>query len=273
MRRILLPVLAVLAVASAALAAPVSLPRTSVHVVESKANGVGYKLYVALPRGYEDSDERYPVIYLLDADYSFAIARNVVEHLADRDHLRWAIVVGIAYDGPDRYRLNRTRDYTPLHAPRGGYGPEYQKHSGGGPAFREFLRSELLPFVEKRWRTTDERVLVGHSYGGLFASWTLLTSPQLFDRYIIVSPSLWYADRWIFGRKSAAAKRPLRVYLTVGSLEGNGENMQNDLRRLGTLLQTRSDVALRQEILPGETHNSVFPSAFSRGIRFVLEGR
>ena len=107
-RTILVARVATLFSASAA-AEAVSLPRTSLHLIESKANGVAYKLYVSIPRPYEQSKERYPVIYLLDADYSFAIARNVVEHLADRDHLRRAIVVGIAYAGPDRYRANRTR--------------------------------------------------------------------------------------------------------------------------------------------------------------------
>lgn len=180
---------------AAAAAEAVSLPRTSTHFIESKANGVEYKLYVSIPRSYEQSKERYSVIYLLDADYSFAIARNVVEHLADRDHLRWAIVVGIAYAGPDRYRANRTRDYTPRFSPKGGYGPEYQKQSGGGPKFLKFLKEELIPFVDRSWRTTSEQVLVGHSYGGLFAAWTLLNAPRSFAGYIIVSPSLWYHGR------------------------------------------------------------------------------
>lgn len=252
---------------------PVSLPRTSEHIVEAKANGVRYKLYVSLPRGYEEGKERYPVIYLLDADYSFAIARNVVEHLADRDHLRWAIVVGIAYAGEDAYRLNRTRDYTPKFAPAGGYGPQYQKHSGGGPKFRTFLKDELLPFVDGRWRTTAERVLVGHSYGGLFASWNLLSLPRLFDGYIIVSPSLWYDDRWLLRQAVPKTLPAARVYLTVGALESDGRAMQNDLHRLARILSGRPGIAVRHEVLPDETHNSVFPSAFSRGIRFVLQGR
>ncbi len=166
-------------------AEPVALPRTTTLHVTAKSNGVAYKLYVSLPRDYEKSQERYPVIYTLDADYSFAVARNVVEHLADRDHLRWAIVVSIAYDGPDQYRVNRTRDYTPTHTPDGGYGPEYQKHSGGGPKFRQFLGDELIPLIDRTYRTTSERTLVGHSYGGLFSSWTMLTT-DLFTGYVIV---------------------------------------------------------------------------------------
>lgn len=264
-----------LAGTGSALAEPVALPRTSMHTLASEVNAVEYELYVSLPRGYEENARRrYPVIYLLDADYSFAIAHNVVEHLADRNNLQWAIVVGIAYAGPDLYRLNRTRDYTPTRSLQGGYGVEYQKHSGGAGRFREFIRKELIPWVNGSFRTTEERILVGHSYGGLFAAWTLLTDPSLFSHYIIVSPSLWYDGGMIFELEPVAATSPGRVYLTVGSREGSRERqMVGDLRRLGEQLEARVDLAVRHEVLSDETHNSVFPSAFSRGIRYVLQGR
>jgi uncharacterized protein len=247
---------------------PVTLPRTTTLHVKAKANGVAYKLYVSLPRDYETSQQRYPVIYTLDADYSFAIARNVVEHLADREHLRWAIVVSIGYDDNPRgamqpYRMNRTRDYTPTHSLEGGYGPEYQKHSGGGAKFRQFLGEELIPLIDRTYRTTKERTLVGHSYGGLFSTWTMLTT-NLFTGYVIVSPSLWYDDSFIFRLKGSPAAR---AYIAAGSIEN--PIMARDARRLGSRLGPGHKV----EILDDETHNSLFPSAFSRGIRFVMKGR
>ncbi len=161
----------------------------------------------------------------------------------------------------------------PKPSPTGGYGPEYQKHSGGGPKFRQFLGEELIPFIDRTFRTTGKRVLVGHSYGGLFASWTLHTAPELFQGYVIVSPSLWYDERWLFAQRPVAPKSRLRAYLTVGSLEGSGHDMQGDLARFAKLLRGRPLLQVRHEVLPDETHNSLFPSAFSRGIRFVLEGR
>ena len=251
--------------------AQVSLPRTSVKHIAGKANGVAYKLYVSVPRDYETSQDRYPVIYTLDADYSFAIAHNVVEHLADRDHLRWAIVVSIAYDGPPLYRVNRTRDYTPTHTLEGGYGPEYQKHSGGGPKFRQFLAEEVIPFVDASFRTTKERVLVGHSYGGLFSTWMLLTT-DLFSGYVIVSPSYWFDDEMIFSVEKASKNAPgARVYLSAGAMEN--PIMGRDVRRMASRLRLRKNLAVRSEVLDGETHNSIFPGAFSRGLRFVMNGR
>lgn len=249
----------------------VTLPGTEVHRLTSKHNGIAYKLYVSVPPGYDSSKtKKYGVIYTLDADYSFAIARNVVEHMSDRDHLEPLIVVSIAYDGPAQYRLNRTRDYTPTHTLEGGYGPEYQKVSGGAPKFRDFLTKELIPFIDARYRTIPgRRALSGHSYGGLFSTWMLLTTgTRFFDRYIIVSPSLWYDDRMIF-KLPVPAKLAARVYLTVGSIEQT--MMATDLARLARSLRSRT--TLKHEVHDDETHNSVFPSAFSRGLRFVYEGR
>lgn len=260
---------------------PVRLPRTEVRLLpSSRVEGVTYRLDIGLPRGYAEGSERYPVVYLLDSDYAFAIARNVVEHLADRDRISWAIVVGIGYEEPLRYRENRTRDYTPTHVPTGGYGPEYQRHSGGGPAFRAFLEEELVPFVDRTYRTTDERVLVGHSYGGLFGAWSALTAPALFDHHLLVSPSLWYDDGIVFEVEEAFARSGESpsgtLYLAVGAREGDARlDMVGDLRALGRRLERRGhpDLALRVEVLDGETHDSVFPRALSNGLRTIFGSR
>jgi hypothetical protein len=259
---------------------PVALPRTEVRALPSREVDAQYKLYVSLPRDYETADRDYPVVLLLDADYSFAIARNVGEHLSDRGDLPEAILVGIAYGGPEAYRMNRTRDYTPTHVPSGGYGPSYQAVSGGGPKFRAFIAHELIPFLEREYRVSSRRILVGHSYGGLFATWVALTEPDLFSGYVIVSPSLWYDDGLVFRVEAAAAGSrsnwPARAYLTVGDREINRQHdMVADLRRLASTLENRhySDLHLRWKVAEGETHNSVFPGGLSDGLRFVLEGR
>ncbi|MGZ8868880.1 MAG: alpha/beta hydrolase, partial [Thermoanaerobaculia bacterium] len=229
----------------------------------------------ALPPGYDDdASKRYGVVYVLDADYSFAIARNVIEHLSDRDHLEPLIVVGIAYGGPPQYRLNRTRDYTPTHSLESPYGPEMQKHSGGGVKFRQFLIDELVPFIDREYRTDKaKRALVGHSYGGLFTTWVMLTTgTKTFNRYVVVSPSYWYDEEMIFDVVKTA-KPGGRVYMSAGALED--PVMGRDVKRLAKILRdrARAGLSIRDEVLDNETHNSIFPSAFSRGLRFVFQGR
>jgi uncharacterized protein len=256
--------------------APVVLPDTRVERLHSRINGIDYTLYIGLPPAFrDDGDEAHPLLILLDADYSFPIAHGIVTHLRDRNDLPDLVVVGIAYAGPPAYRRHRTRDYTPTHVADGGYGADIHRHSGGGPAFARFIEGELLPHLQRRYRARGKRVLVGHSYGGLFGAWALLERPGLFDGYILASPSLWYDRHLWFAREAAQTpgqrKRDARVYAATGALEINGErDMPADLRRFGARLTRERwpNLDVRSEILDGETHNSVFPRALSNGLRF-----
>ncbi len=262
-------------------AKPMVVERAEIRTLKSDLNGVAYELYVSLPHSYGAPGKRYPVVYCLDADYSFLVVRNIADHLSERNHLREVIVVGIAYDGELQYRLNRTRDYTPKFVPDGGYGAEYQKVSGGGPKFLEFIENELIPFVDESYTTVKgDRTLSGHSYGGLFTVWTMLTRPDAFNRYIAVSPSLWYDDGLVFRLEDEVAKKgtPIdaRLYMCVGSREMNGQHdMVADLEKLAATLKKRRYAGLEVEslVMPDETHNSVYPGGISNGLRFVLEGR
>ena len=248
-------------------------------------NGVDYDIYVRVPPDHASAQARYPLILLLDADYSFVLASNIVEHLADRmNQAPKAIVAAIAYRGayPDRhrYRLERTRDYTPIRFPTGGYGPAYQAQSGGGPRFLDMVERRALPLIDQRFRTlAGERTLVGHSYGGLFASWVLQERPDLFNRYLIVSPSLWYADRMILAREEAlrTTRLPRRTtaYLAVGSWEEQpqtGGHMVSELERFAGQLAARGDpnLVVKHRVFEDETHASIFPAAFSTGIRHLF---
>ncbi len=267
-----------------ALTHPLTVPRAEQFWLEAKSNGVRYRIEVALPNSYAEGGGPYPVLVLLDTHYSFLIARNIVDHLSERRHLPELVVVGVGYDGAvDRasfdYRSNRTRDYTPTRVPTGGYGAVVQKLSGGAPRFLDFLEKELVPELERRYRLSEERAVVGHSFGGLFVAWARFERPALFTRTLSVSPSLWYDDHWTFGHEQrfAAVYEALsgRFYMSVGSREHNGRrNMVADLERFGKQIEARryEGLVLHYEVLDNETHHSVFPRALSNGLRFLFEG-
>ena len=65
---------------------------------------------------------------------------------------------------------------------------------GGSQAYRTFIRTELMPEVARRYRTTSESAIVGESLAGLFVVETLALEPDLFDTYIAIDPSLWWND-------------------------------------------------------------------------------
>ena len=259
---------------------PVVLPRTEVHEILSRSNGNRYSIQVSLPRSYADRTERFGLLVLLDADYSFAVARNIVEHLSDRGSLRELVVVAVGYpinDYPRAYRLNRTRDYTPVYSSE-GYSDGIQKVSGGAPAFQRFIADELLPWLERRYRLAPEdRGLVGHSYGALFGAWTLLTRPELFQRYILISPSLWYADGYVFNleeqRKGNLGSLSARVIVAVGARES--DRMLAGQKRFVQVLQERGYPGLRVtgRTFEDEDHDSVFPSALTWALREMWSAR
>lgn len=280
MIRIILALAFAIALTLPAAAKPYTVPNTEIIALRSRQTGAAYQIFVALPSDYRTSNKTYPVVYMLDADYSFALVRNIVQHFVEREDLPPMILVAVAYPGAasDRvvYRKNRTRDYTPAYAPDGGYGAEYQKVSGGGPKFRAFLASELIPLIERRYRAdAQDRTLIGHSYGGLFGTYVLFTQPKLFKRYIIVSPSLWYSNRIALTMEEAASAsgvRPnARVFFAVGSLENRP--MVDDLDELVAKLRSRNnrDLVVRHRVFEGETHNSVFPGAVTRGLLSVFD--
>ncbi len=256
------------------------MPHSEIRNLKSTVNNVDYKLYISYPQDYEiNTSEKFDVLYLLDADYSFAIGKNIVTHLSERNHLNNLIIVGIGYGGHEGYRIHRTRDYTPSHIENSSaYNKIHQEHSGGGKLFKEFLKKELIPFIEREYCATEHRVLTGHSYGGLFASWILLTEPELFDGYIIVSPSLWYDEHILFripNLLEGHEGKSLKAYFAVGDREVNQQwNMPGDLNEFVQYLISLKpiDLKIKHEIANDETHNSIFPRALSNGIRFVFNG-
>ena len=259
-----------------------TLPNSAVIPFTSKINGVDYELYVKLPDSYQGSDEKYPLLVTLDADYQFAVASNHIQHLAQRGQAPEMIIVsiGYAYDPSDKdaYRLNRTRDYTPAKAMEGGYGPDYQKVSGGGPVFANVIAKEILPLIETRYRAdSSDRVYVGHSYGGLFGSYLLLSHPEIFNRYILVSPSLWFNDKMMLAAAKDAEPfaRKTNVYMGVGSWEEQPERsyaMVSDLVAFSDALAAHDDPNLIMEtrVFDDETHASIYPAVLSTGIRHLF---
>lgn len=254
-----------------------SIPGSEIVDLAASANGIEYQLYVHVPPGCT-RESPCPAVYTLDAEYAFPITATIVAHLAERGRIPPLVTVSIGYPDKSHYRRDRSRDYTPYFHATGGYGEEMQRASGGGPAFLSVIRDEIIPHIEGRYPVApDERTLVGHSYGGLFASYAWIAEPGLFANYIIVSPSLWYAD----GRpladiadacQNAEFAEERDLYLAVGSYEEqpeNGRPMVSDLQRMKTLLDqcAARRVSSLVRVFENETHASIFPAALSTGLR------
>ena len=153
-----------------------------------------YEIY--LPPSYSISNKnvKFPVMYLLDGDGHFHSVSGLVQQLAGgvNGNTLFPEMIIIAINNTDR-----TRDLTPVHDAIGPDGREvpFLKTSGGGENFVKFLEMELIPQIESKYNTAPYRLLVGHSFGGLTAINILLNHTELFNAYIAIDPSMWWAKR------------------------------------------------------------------------------
>jgi hypothetical protein len=142
-------------------------------------------IFVHTPRRYSESQARYPVLYLTDGGSQLAHTAATIDFLASNGRMPEMIIVGIG-------NTDRTRDLTPtkatLKAPDGR--TLTFPTAGGADRFLSFISSELIPYVDGRYRTVPFRVFAGHSFGGLFALHVFATKPETFDAYVAVSPTL-----------------------------------------------------------------------------------
>ncbi|MEZ4685595.1 MAG: alpha/beta hydrolase-fold protein [Bacteroidia bacterium] len=193
--------------------------------MDSEILGEKRTLNVYLPGDYhEDSLHEYPVIYLLDgsADEDFIHIAGLVQFCS----FSWinivpqSIVIGIG-------NVDRKRDFT---YPSGNeLDQEDFPTSGGSENFIRFIEKELQPLVRKRYRVSDSRTLIGQSLGGLLATEILLKKPELFEQYIIVSPSLWWDDEALLGLQPQSPIANKSVYVAVGK---EGEVMERTAQSL-----------------------------------------
>jgi predicted alpha/beta superfamily hydrolase len=242
---------------------PVEIARA--YTVSSTILGEDRPVQVALPLEY-DTAQAYPVVYVLDGPGHLVHTTGTVRFLAANGRMPAAIVVAIA-NTPG----NRTRDLTP---PPGEDDDSFDT-AGGASRFQAFLRDELKPWVESRYSTRPYDVLVGHSFGGLFIAHVLNTEPSLFDAYVAISPSLWWADEsFVAGLDDVFERFPDThgaLYMTMGN-EG-GAMISGAWHLAGTLEKSApSSFRWHWKPMPTETHGSVPARSTYDGLEWIFSG-
>jgi predicted alpha/beta superfamily hydrolase len=208
---------------------PVVLPQAEQRDVHSTSTGRTYRIFLSKPQ-HEAPAGGYPVLYVLDGNALFpslALQAQALESRPDPASRASVLVVGVGYPGDDLYDLKaRAEDYTPPADEHGNAAHARADGQGGADQFLQFLQTELKPLIEARYPVNPQRqTLFGHSYGGLFALYTLFHQPSAFQGYIAASPSIWWNHRQILNERDRyladADKRPTqtRLLLTIGGAE------------------------------------------------------
>jgi len=139
------------------------------------------EFWIHLPENMKE-DEKYPIIYVLDAPSHFYAATGMIK-LLEQWRLPNSIVVGIP-------NTDRIRDFTPSNVPfnRG----QKSETSGGAVNFLKFMQCELAPHVKNKYPADEMSTIIGHSTGGLFVVYSYVNEPEVFDNYLAIDPSLWW---------------------------------------------------------------------------------
>ena len=225
------------------------------------------RINVYLPPGYAESpDVRFPVLYMPDGGMQedFLHVAGLVQVSVGSGTMRPFVLVGIE-------NTERRRDMT---------GPTTREEDrkiaprvGGSAPFRRFIRTELMPRVKARYRTTDETAVVGESLAGLFVVETFLLEPDLFDSYLAFDPSLWWnGERLVTeAAERLRARPPGRKALFLAS--SSEPQIATLTERLASVLKSHAGTELQWHYLPmpEETHATIYHPAALRAFRTLFK--
>ncbi|MBB6522834.1 alpha/beta hydrolase [Pseudoteredinibacter isoporae] len=260
------------------------IPNSDVLHLDSQRLNRPYEIYIKLPPSYFDEGNqrrKYPVVYLNDGLYAFQLASGVTHSAMINKAMEHHILVGISFSPLDRPFESRRRDYTPKTA---------ENPNGEAQQYLNFLRKELFPLVEKRYRINSlRRAYAGYSLGGLFGLYALLEHSDSFRYYLISSPSLWFENRWILETEKRLAKETkdinAELFLGIGVYERPARtnenyrkptpiNMVKDFHQLYQQLEQRDYPSLRLKKFEVQEahHELVFPTTLTHGLYWLFPG-
>jgi predicted alpha/beta superfamily hydrolase len=234
----------------------------------SQILGETRRVYVQLPEGYARSRNSYPVLVVLDGEWLFELARAHArfssEPYAMGPSIPRMIVVGI--EGTDR-----DRDFTPTK--NSGWEHEFTT-AGGADDFLRFLDEELFPLVDREYRTNSSRVIAGWSFGGLFAMYSAIAAPELFDAHLCISPAIWWDSDLVYKLfEDRHLDRTKRMVVTLGA-EEEGGIVHTSTKRIMARFDAEPVENLEVSLIEfeGVGHSWGIPSAFDEGLRALFPG-
>lgn len=266
-----------------------SLPRSEVFELADPVSGRLYDIALQWPKE-ASALKSAPQIYVLDAPYAFPIVAGAMRFPVNSGVMTDALVVGIGYAQGDRGQASRVRDYTPTRD------DNWKLTTGGAAAHADFIEKVLFPEIARRCQASKfntsttigadavngvsgqppRRIFIGNSLGGLFGGWLLQARPQLFDDYILGSPSVWFDNETLLKTEVMNhANKPGRVFISVGAAE-LPPTQRHDMVAGARKLRARLDALPSQQLkikyleIPEADHSMAFPTSAIHGLSWLL---
>jgi len=256
----------------------------------SRIMGEERTIWIRVPASYNEPSsltQNYPVVYVLDGKSAFFPVTGIVSFMSEEDHVNYQIpemiVVGVDTE-------NRFRDLTPVASTKQANGEEAKtpeqklmmSGSGGGEKFLSFLKEEVFTYIEKKYRTNPFRIYIGHSLGGLTATYTFLNHPELFNATISIDPSLWwdgakYVNEAPALLKKLPADKMRKYYVSVidsssygGSFQFHTNAIFNTGKAMGAV--NSKNLQYKVDYIPNTDHSSIPMLSWYNGLLFIFDG-
>jgi predicted alpha/beta superfamily hydrolase len=232
--------------------------------IQSKVMNVTRHLVVSLPLNYETSTENYPVLYVLDGNETALLNAILVTRLLSAEF----ILVAIG-------NTDRDRDMMPLST------PTYQVDKPQAKNFLAFIGDELIPHIEKRYRSNGQRTIRGTSLSGLFVMYAFLSRPELFDNYIGNSAG-WYEDmNYYFGpltdkafkNKYQFTGKKLFVANSLADPFDPKKEVHNEMLEFSKKVKSELGDRMSFNYVTYDNYGHVPYPSFYDGLKFVLESK
>lgn len=250
--------------------------------IDSKVLGQSRNLWIYTPWQYEEFPEKKrEVIYVFDAQAReyFDVVHSTIQFFGGEEYA--FIVVGVESPFIKEKKQSRNTDFLPKPVNEETI-KKYGEFVGGADRFIGFLKEELIPFIDKNYRTLPQRVAIGHSNGGTFICYSLLKESNLFNSFIAISPNLAYDDGQVVNRfmKFNPDDLKLQKFLFISSANENEEtstrwkgwNESNEkvIAKLKNKKFNSKIYLVTKDFSATEDHNTTFPIGTFYGLKSFI---
>ena len=224
--------------------------------INSEKLGESRQLKIQVPRNYDTSDKKYPVVVVFDGDYLFEIVAGNVDYAAYWEDMPEAIVVGI-----NQYQKREADCF---------YSEQNSLPIETGAAFFEFVSMELIPFVDKNFRTENFKVAVGHGQTANYINYYLLKGVPLFQAYISLSPSLAPDMKTYLTEKMPKLEQKIFYYLAAANNDKG--NIKEETEALAKSISSIENDNLldHSEVFTDATHYSLPAQAIPKALQKIF---
>ena len=240
------------------------IPKHDSLTIDSKFVNETRVITIWTPTIYEESNESLPVIYMADGGIKedFPHIANTLAELIAANKIPPFILVGIE-------NTERRRDLT--GQTKIAYDLEYIPNAGGANNFRNFIKNELVPTINKKYRTTSEKAIIGESLSGLFVMETFLLEPEMFDYYIAFDPSVWFNEQYLVKNFETLIKDKNYKNKKIWFAGSDAEDISNFTKELEKKMKSKTqDFTWKYSDEPTEQHNTIFRATKEKALIWTL---